>query len=246
MINNLGLKEKRVFNINFNFLSMDELIKIVISDKCNNIVVVNVAVLVMCQRDRKFLDVVNSADIVTVDSVPLLWALKFLGYDIEEKLSGPDIFRRLLELASDERYNVYFLGTRQEILEKMIVNLKNLFPKLNIVGYRDGFFKNDEEEKIIKEVNSLKTDMLFLGIPSPAKERFINNKNLKCMLSMGVGGVFDIEAGLVKRAPLWMQKKGLEWSYRLMQEPRRLWKRYLITNSIFIYIVIKEIIKRGK
>ena len=240
-------KIQNIFSINFNLLTMQELISIVdqaIKDNRKlNIVVVNVAVLVMCQKDKDFLNTINNADIVTVDGMPVMWSLKLLGYNIKEKLSGPDVFRALLLLASREKYSVYFFGAKINILEKMISNLKKLFPLLKISGYRDGYFNISEENKIIENINLSQVNMLFLGLPSPLKERFIENDDIKTNLSMGVGGVFDIEAGLVKRAPLWMQKNGLEWLFRLIQEPKRLWKRYFVTNTLFIGIVLMEILK---
>lgn len=238
------------FGINFNLSTMHEVVesvnKNIEEDEKLNIVVVNAAVLVACFQDKNFLNTVNSADIITVDGMPLLWALKLLGYNITEKVSGPDLFRQLLTLSSDKGYSVYFLGAEKEILQRMVLNLQNMFPKLKISGYRNGFFKKEEEEMIVNDINNSTTNMLFLGLPSPTKEKFSDNPNIKTNVVMGVGGVFDIEAGLVKRAPVWMQNNGLEWFYRLIQEPRRLWKRYFITNTIFIYIVLKEIIHKWR
>jgi N-acetylglucosaminyldiphosphoundecaprenol N-acetyl-beta-D-mannosaminyltransferase len=245
---NFDLKEHYAFGIKFNLLSMSELINIIDynikNNKKTNIVVVNVFVLVMCQKDEKFKQIINNADIITIDGMPILWILKLFKYDVKEKLSGPDIFIEILKLAEVKKYNVYFLGAKQEILEQMIINLKNKFKNLNISGFRNGYFDKKEENIIIKNINNSSTDILFLGIPSPAKERFITNLDLNVKLSMGVGGVFDIEAGFVKRAPLWMQKSGLEWLYRLIQEPKRLWKRYFITNTLFLKLVFIELLKK--
>jgi len=211
-----------------------------------NIVVVNAAVLVKCYQENKFTEVVNDADIITIDGMPLLWVMKFMGYPVKEKVSGPDLFRELLELASLRDHAVYFLGAENKIITEMVKRIQSRLPRLNISGFRDGYFNVSEETEILNEINNSNAEMLFLGLPSPIKENFIYNRDLKTMFAMGVGGVFDIEAGLVKRAPRWMQNYGLEWFYRFIQEPRRLWKRYLVINSIFIYIVMKEIIANRK
>ena len=134
------------------------------------------------------------------------------------------------------------LGTGKEQLQSAVHNIQIKYPKLEISGYRDGFFKEEEEPGIVELINQAKPNILFLGLPSPKKEFFVEKfKNqLHVNYVLGVGGFFDILAGTIKRAPVWMQKIGLEWFYRFMQEPKRLFRRYFIGNFIFLGLVIRE------
>lgn len=124
------------------------------------------------------------------------------------------------------------------------MKFKKIYPYLQIAGYRNGYFNFDQEEEIVNNIKKSKPNMLFLGISSPKKEIFIDkySKTLNIPFTMGVGGSFDIVAGITKRAPKWMQNCGLEWFYRLCQEPQRMWKRYLVTNTLFGFLALKEII----
>ncbi|WP_432734600.1 WecB/TagA/CpsF family glycosyltransferase [Maridesulfovibrio sp. FT414] len=197
-------------------------------------VVVNVAKLVNMGRDATLRESVESCDIINIDGMGVVWGAKFLGLDVPERVAGFDLFHELLKRAAQDGESVFLLGARADIVEQAAVNLKAKFSALEITGYHHGYFW-DDEETLVKEIADSGAKMLFVAISTPKKENFINRwkDQLGVKFVMGVGGTFDIVAGKSKRAPLFMQKCGLEWFYRLMQEPGRMWKRYLVTNTLF-------------
>jgi len=207
--------------------------------------VINVSKIVNMKKNRTFFNDVNNADLINADGMGIVWGARFLGLNIPERVTGIDLFINLLKLSEIRGYKVYFLGARQELLEKMIQNIKKKYPRLIISGYNNGYFNVSEEKKISLQIKKTGAQILFVGISSPKKEHFINSQfnNTDVSFAMGVGGSFDILAGLTKRAPLFIQKSGFEWLYRLSQEPKRMFKRYLITNCLFLFMLIKEFIK---
>ncbi|MEA3499575.1 MAG: WecB/TagA/CpsF family glycosyltransferase [Candidatus Marinimicrobia bacterium] len=209
-------------------------------------IVINVAKVVNAQKDEFLRNAINNSDLVNIDGLPVVWVLKILGYKIPERVTGVDLFQNLVEICAEKGYRPYFLGAEQKVVEKVVTILEEKYPNLQIAGFRNGYFNEVEEINIAQEIKESKADMLFLGISSPKKEIFIDKytKKMDVPFTMGVGGSFDIIAGKTKRAPLWMQNSGLEWFYRILQEPRRMWKRYAITNTLFIIMVVKEIFRR--
>lgn len=203
-------------------------------------VVVNVAKLVNMGRDEVLDESVQSCDIINIDGMGVVWGAKFLGFDVPERVAGFDLFHKLLARAAKEGEPVFLLGARPEILEQAVINLETKFPGLKIAGSHHGYFW-DDEEAVVAEIAASGAKMLFVAISSPKKENFINSwrQQLGVNFVMGVGGTFDIVAGKSKRAPELMQKYGLEWLYRLIQEPRRMWKRYLVTNTIFVFKLLR-------
>jgi N-acetylglucosaminyldiphosphoundecaprenol N-acetyl-beta-D-mannosaminyltransferase len=207
-------------------------------------VVLNVAKLVHMRKDRALRESVNSCDIINIDGMGVVWGARLCGLNIPERVSGVDLFLRLLEMSAQEGFPVYFLGARQEVVQKMVQCMGERFPDLNIAGWHHGYFW-DDEESVVRDIQSSGAALLFVAITSPKKENFINKwkDKLGVQFVMGVGGTFDVMAGKTKRAPKWMQRIGLEWFFRLCQEPRRMWKRYLVTNSIYAWLLLKERIK---
>jgi N-acetylglucosaminyldiphosphoundecaprenol N-acetyl-beta-D-mannosaminyltransferase len=197
-------------------------------------VVVNVAKIVNMGRDSKLLNSVESCDIINIDGMGVVWGASFLGCNIPERVAGVDLFHNLLEMAGVEKYPVYLLGAKQDVLEKAVENIEKDFPQLEIAGYHHGYFW-DDEQKVVEDISRSGARLLFVAISSPKKENFISHwrEKLGVDFVMGVGGTFDVVAGKSKRAPVFMQKAGLEWFHRLLQEPRRMWKRYLFTNTVF-------------
>lgn len=204
-------------------------------------VVVNVAKLVSMDRDATLRDSVESCDIINIDGMGVVWGARFLGLKVPERVAGFDLFHELLKRSAGEEQSVFLLGARPEIVEKAAKRLAEKFPELDIAGYHHGYFW-DDEEALVKEIADSGATMLFVAITSPRKENFINRwkEQLGVKFVMGVGGTFDIVAGKSKRAPELMQKCGLEWFYRLLQEPGRMWKRYLVTNTIFAFKLIRH------
>lgn len=239
------------FGVHINPLTINEFIEIIhqkIKDKKELIQLtgINAYSIVSIQNDFELRDAINKSTLVNIDGMSVVWALNFLGYKNITKASGPDMFKALIKLAIQNGYRTYFLGTTPKIIELTVQNLINEYPTLQIAGYHHGYFKNEESDKIANQIRNSKPDILFLGITSPKKELFIDKYSdfMKVPFSFGVGGVFDIIAKVTKRAPEWMQNSGLEWLYRFFQEPRRMWKRYLIGNLKFILYILNEKMKR--
>jgi N-acetylglucosaminyldiphosphoundecaprenol N-acetyl-beta-D-mannosaminyltransferase len=207
--------------------------------------VVNVAKVVNMRKDERLRQSIEQADLVLADGAPLVWLSRILGKSLPCRVAGIDIMVELLKVADKKHWRVYFLGARPEVLSKLIEVIKRDFPGVFIAGYRDGYFTEAQEEVVAKGIKDSNADILFVGISPPKKEIFLSkwHQYLNVRVCHGVGGSFDVLAGVTKRAPLWMQKAGLEWFYRVLQEPRRMWKRYFVTNSIFFFLSIKEILR---
>ena len=207
-------------------------------------VVVNVAKLVHMQNDVELCNSVKACDLINIDGMGVVLGARFCGHYIPERVAGVDLFHNLLKMSAKRDFPVFLLGAEQEVVEKTAKNVEALYPDLKVAGINHGYFWNDEEA-VVNKIRESGAKLLFVAITSPKKENFINKWKDKLGVDfvMGVGGTFDVVAGKVKRAPLWMQNYGLEWLYRVIQEPRRMWKRYLITNSKFSYLLIKEKLK---
>ena len=207
--------------------------------------VVNVAKIVNIQKNPGLHTSLEQADLVLADGMPIVWLSRMLGTPLPERIAGIDLMYRLLERASEKNYSVYFLGAKSEVVEKVVEIVKKSYPGLRVAGHRDGYFKQSEEREVAEDINNSSADILFVAISSPKKETFLGRwrSSLNVPICHGVGGSFDVLAGVTKRAPLWMQKSGLEWLYRLIQEPRRMWKRYLVTNTIFMKLSLQAILK---
>ena len=205
--------------------------------------VVNAGKIVLMQKDVQLRESVNSADLINADGQAVIWASKLLGKPLKERVAGIDLMENLVELAHQKGYKIYCLGAKEQVVSKVIEKYKQNYSKDIIAGYRNGYFSKEEEPGIAKDIAESGAQILFVAISSPKKENFLyeNRETLKVVnFIMGVGGSFDVVSGLVKRAPLWMQRSGLEWFYRLIQEPKRMWKRYLIGNSKFILLTFQE------
>jgi N-acetylglucosaminyldiphosphoundecaprenol N-acetyl-beta-D-mannosaminyltransferase len=221
--------------------TLDEISRRLDEGKFTQHVVINVAKLVKMQTDIHLRNAILACDIINIDGMGVVWGARFLGFEIPERVAGIDLFLNLLKLASEHDEPVYFLGAKPEVVEQTVVNMKDRFPLLKISGWHHGYFW-DNENDVVSDIHSSEASMLFVGISSPKKEQFINRwrNQLGVKFVMGVGGTFDVIAGITRRAPIWMQNAGLEWLYRVIQEPRRMWKRYLVTNSKFIWMLAKE------
>lgn len=204
-------------------------------------VVVNVAKLVNMREDLELAQSVTECDIINIDGMGVVWGARFSGHEVPERVSGVDLFHELNSMAEVEEFSVFYLGAKNDVVEKTADVMQALHPKLNIAGYHHGYFW-DDETALVNKVKSSGAKLLFVAITSPKKENFINKwrDELGVDFVMGVGGTFDVVAGKVNRAPKWMQNAGLEWLYRVLQEPGRMWKRYLFTNSKFAWLLLKE------
>ncbi|MCR8967474.1 WecB/TagA/CpsF family glycosyltransferase [Streptococcus zalophi] len=240
----------KILGVKINPLTMEETLieveKYLSKEKPLHLMGVNADKINLCISNERIKKIVNESEIINADGASVVLASKYLGYNIPERVAGIDLMQKLLLLSERKGYSVYFLGAKEEVVLKMLERFKTLYPNLRVIGYRNGYFSDDEIEVIQEELRNLKPNIVFVGITSPKKEYLIEhflNNGLNSVF-MGVGGSFDVLSGSIKRAPLWMQKANLEWFYRVMKEPKRLFKRYFVGNVEFINHVLKE--KREK
>ncbi len=210
--------------------------------------VVNAAKLVRMRRDPRLREAVTGCDVVVADGQSVVWASRILRNRLPERVAGIDLFVRLLAEAERRGLSVYFLGARREVLDTMIERLRQRFPALTIAGSHDGYFTDADAPGIADAIAESKAQMLFLGMTSPKKENFVAEYGERTGASVlhGVGGSFDVLAGVVKRAPESWQRHGMEWLYRALQEPRRLGRRYLTTNAAFVALVVRELVRPNR
>jgi N-acetylglucosaminyldiphosphoundecaprenol N-acetyl-beta-D-mannosaminyltransferase len=214
------------------------------SDKPTYLCTVNVAILMMMRDNPRLQQYIDRSGFVVADGTPILWACNLFGQPLPERVTGVDLIPELCAAAIENDLGIYFLGAEQEIIDAFIAKIREDHPKLKISGHCDGYFdlKNCEDRKqVIRESGA---SILIVGMGVPRQDYFIeeNLDDMGVSLAIGVGGSFDVVAGLRKRAPSILQKTGTEWLYRLIQEPRRLFWRYFTTNSTFIYLVIKQLL----
>ena len=235
----------RLFDVDMHAWSMDKTLDVVDtrlqSEPFTQHVVVNVAKVVAMRKDPELRHAVSSCDIVNIDGAGVVFAGRMLGHKIPQRVAGIDLFFRLLEYAQESGKSVYFLGATKDVVAEAVARIRDKYPQLDIAGHHHGYFW-ENEEAAVKEVRESGADMLFVGISSPMKERFVDKwrNDLGVRFAMGVGGTFDVVAGKVKRAPKWMQDYGLEWVYRVIQEPRRMFWRYMSTNARFAGLLLSE------
>ncbi len=242
------MKRIELFGIKMDSLTMQETVdwidKRMADGQFTQHVVVNVAKLVNMQKDGALRSSVEACDIINIDGMGVVWGARLLGHPVLERVAGIDLFYALLSLSANKNYPVFLLGAEPEVVETAAQKITQQYPKLKLAGYHHGYFWEDESS-VVDKIKKSGAKILFVAITSPKKETFINRwKNqLDVDFVMGVGGAFDVVAGKVNRAPVWMQEKGLEWLYRLIQEPRRMWKRYLVTNSRFAWLLLNTWLK---
>lgn len=208
--------------------------------------VVNAAKIVNMRRDAALRDAVLSSDVIFADGMSVVWASRVLGESLPERVAGIDLMHAMLTRGAACGWRFYCLGARQEILTRFLDNVKAAHPGVQIAGAHHGYYTAAEEPGIAAQIAAARPDILLVAMTSPRKEQFLARWQgvLGPVVSHGVGGSFDVVAGLVRRAPQMWQKLGLEWLYRVLQEPGRLWKRYLVTNTIFIGLVARAMISR--
>jgi N-acetylglucosaminyldiphosphoundecaprenol N-acetyl-beta-D-mannosaminyltransferase len=187
-------------------------------------------------------------DYVLTDGQPLLPMARMLGLDIPERIDGIGLMHKLLDLSHRRRYRVYLLGAKQDVLDKCLDVVRQRYPRAVIAGSRNGYFEPAHMPSIVEQINASNADILFVGIASPVKEVFADEWKTRLHVSLiqGVGGSFDVIAGLVPRAPVWMQHAGLEWLFRVLQEPRRMFWRYATTNAQCLLIFARALGRRWK
>lgn len=244
-MNPLVDKRYPILNTYVNAMSMDETVDAVEEMIERRVpvqhVVINVLKVNLMRKDENLRKIVNECPLINADGASIVLAAKMLKIPLKERVAGFDLFVRLVEEASDKNYKIYLFGAREEVVKKVKAIFERKYPTLQIVGYRNGYFTEADEPEIVKNMAESGADMMFVAFSSPKKEYWIRRylKELNIPFVMGVGGSFDVIAGTTKRAPLWMQKCGMEWFYRFIQEPGRLWKRYLVGNVSFMIYVLQ-------
>ncbi|MGP3689188.1 WecB/TagA/CpsF family glycosyltransferase [Streptomyces sp. IBSNAI002] len=239
-----------LFGVGLDALTMDETVR-----RCLDAVrrgerieigMVNAAKLVNMRRDPRLAEAVAGCDLVLADGQAVVWAGRVLGVRLPERVAGIDLFMRLLAAAESAGISVYLLGAQQQVLEMMLRQISERFPELRVAGSRNGYFADSEQGAVADAIADSRAQLLFLGMTSPKKEIFTAGYGDRTGAHVvhGVGGSFDILAGITKRAPALWQRMGLEWFYRTLQEPRRLGKRYLTTNTAFLFMTVRELIRR--
>lgn len=209
-------------------------------------VVINVAKIVNLRKNALLARDVTESELINADGMGIVWGCRLLGVPVKERVAGADLMMEILTVCEREGFRPYFLGARQDVLDAFIEKIRQIHPDLKIAGWRDGYFSTDEQPEIASQIKAARPDCLFVAISSPIKENFIHTYRdiLDIPFLMGIGGTIDVVAGHVSRAPLWMQRCGLEWFYRMAQEPRRLWRRYLFSNAEYALLLFSALLDR--
>lgn len=204
--------------------------------------VVNAAKVVNLRSDRLLRESLQQCTMILADGQSVVWAGRVLGKPLPERVTGIDLFEALLEVADRTHGSIYLLGAKPEVLAELCARIAQRFPGLTIAGSEHGYFRDEDSAEVAERIRAAAPDMLFLGMVSPKKEIFLGTFGdaLGVPVMHGVGGSFDILAGVTERAPVAWQRLGLEWAYRLKQEPGRLWRRYMSTNTRFVLLVALE------
>lgn len=212
----------------------------------HTVVTVNASHLCMLRRDTELARACRAGHLIVADGMSVVWALRASGQPAPERVAGVDLMEQLLAAAGKHRLSVYFLGARHEVINALVEKSRTQYPGLEIAGFRDGYFSQSDHLAIVEEIRASGASMLFVGMPTPFKETWVerHRERLQVPVIVGVGGSFDVLAGFISRAPRRLRLLGLEWFWRLLMEPRKLWKRYLTTNSEFIWLAGQEIAAR--
>lgn len=212
----------------------------------HTVITANARVLCMMRRDPELRQACRSGDLVLADGMSVVWALRLARTPVPERVAGVDLLSRLLEVGASRQLRVFFLGAREEVVRQLGESCGSKYPGLVLAGYRDGYFPSADEVAVVEQIRESRPHMLFVGMPSPFKEVFLerHRARLEIPILMGVGGSFDVLAGYRGRAPRWLRSLGMEWAWRLLMEPRRMWKRYLTTNTEFLWTAGREALAR--
>lgn len=201
---------------------------------------INTMIILRMVEDPQFMHTLSKCEVINADGIGVVMASKLLGHPLPERVTGIDLMEALIALAAKEGFKPYFLGAQEEVVQRTVSHYRQKYPKLEIAGYRNGYFKESDEKQIAEDIRESGADMLFVAISSPKKELFLGEwrDTMNVPFCMGVGGSFDVVAGKFKRAPEWVQRAGLEWVYRWKQEPRRMFRRNAVDMPKFVAMVL--------
>ncbi len=209
-------------------------------------VAINAAKLVAMRSDEELSEIIRRCEVISADGQSVVWASRLLGDPLPSRVAGIDLMHELLARAEQRGYGVFILGAKPDVLESACEQILERHPRLRLVGRRDGYFSQADDAAVADEIKAARPDILFVAISSPRKEYWLgrHGREIDVPFVMGVGGSVDVIAGITRRAPRVFQRLGIEWLYRLAQEPRRLWRRYLVTNARFLSLLIRELAGR--
>ncbi len=212
----------------------------------HTVITANSAILCMMSDDAELRRACLAGDLIVADGMSVVWTSRLTGTPFPERVTGVDLMTRLLAEGSARRLRAYFLGAKPEVVRRLVEICGERYPGLTVAGYRDGYFRAEDHERIVDEIRAATPHFLFVGMPSPFKETWCERHRVRLDVPviMGVGGSFDVLAGHTRRAPPWVQRMGMEWSWRLAMEPRKMWRRYLVTNTQFVLRASREILSR--
>ena len=228
---------------------IDHITRYVVQRTPRQICLVNAYSMTLAQRDDHLRQLFNQSDLVLADGMSIKWGGRWIGAAIPERVAGPDLATALCDMASSKGYRIFLLGSTDETLGKLTYVLKSQWPQIQIAGtYSPPFCDRlaiDETDKIRRLLKSCQVDILLVSMSAPKQEKWIaeNLQSLGVPVSIGIGAAFDFLSGEIPRAPMWLQTSGLEWAYRLYREPRRLWKRYLLGNLVFLSLLAVKAMK---
>lgn len=249
----LARTRRKVLNAHVNDLTLDETVDVVEAligrGEPVQHVVVNASKVNLMRDDARLAEIVNSCPLVNADGASVVWAAKLLGTPLKGRVTGIDLFLRLVKEAHRRGQGIYLFGAKEEVVREVERAFKEQYPGIRIVGRRNGYFSEEDVPGIVADMSASGADMLFVAFSSPKKEYWVADHldELGVPFVMGVGGSFDVVAGVTGRAPKWMQDRGLEWLYRFVQEPGRLWRRYVVGNARFVAYTLgcKQRMKKG-
>ena len=243
-------KRQRIISLNIDLVSYNEALNQIIScakSKTGGYVCfANVHMIIEAYHSRSFADQVNGSMLVLADGMPIINVLNSSYGHKQERVAGMDVMPDLIRLAEKEKLKIYFFGTTNEMLSKIKIRTKSLFPNVEIAGcFAPPFDRSLDDDVYVQQINDSGADLLFVALGCPKQENWMARHSHKInAILLGVGGAFPLYAGTTRRAPEWLRNLSLEWAFRLGQEPSRLFKRYLKTNSLFLYLVFQEKVKR--
>jgi N-acetylglucosaminyldiphosphoundecaprenol N-acetyl-beta-D-mannosaminyltransferase len=235
-----------ILGIRINNLTMAEALDYIMeslnSDEPKQVCFVNADCVNIAYKDPSYLEVLQRSDLCLADGIGLKLAGKILGKEIAQNLCGTDMFPRLCERISGKDTRLFLLGARPEVVEGVVRWISDHYPKVKVCGHQHGYFLTNEESAMIRRIKDSRADLLLVAFGVPKQDSWISQhlQETGVNVAMGVGGLFDFYSGRIPRAPLWMREIGMEWLYRLIQEPGRMWKRYLIGNGLFLWRVLRE------
>ncbi|MDO5681741.1 MAG: WecB/TagA/CpsF family glycosyltransferase [Propionibacteriaceae bacterium] len=245
------MKKVRLLNGRFDHVTLEQSIDAIDRDTAAGVrgwaVTINVSILMMMRSDPELASFMHRARWTLADGQPLVWLSRALERELPERVTGVDLIDPLCERAIATGRKIYFLGATPDVIETLEARIRRDHPALEC-AFDDGYFSNVEAVDRAQAIADFGTDWLIVGMGVPRQEHFIEHHwdQFNVSMAVGVGGSFDVLAGLRKRAPLWMQRVGLEWLFRLLQEPRRLFLRYLVTNTQFMVLAARALFRRAR